>query len=56
MTVGELMDVLTNYDKDTKVWIAVGRNIYETEVAINISKIDWEISDSGLVICGNKKG
>lgn len=52
MTVSELIDVLKNYDDDAKVYIAVGRNTYDTSVAIRLSKLHWEVVSNDVVIVG----
>ena len=51
MTVSELIDVLKNYD-DAKVYIAIGRNTYDTSVAIRLSKLHWETESNDVVIVG----
>lgn len=52
MTVSELIDVLKNYDDDAKVYIAIGRNTYDTSVAICLSKLHWEVISNDVVIVG----
>lgn len=55
MTVSELIDVLKNYDDDAKVYIAIGRNTYDTSVAIRLSKLHWEVVSNDVVIVGVDK-
>ena len=55
MTVSELIDVLKNYDDDAKVYIAIGRNTYDTSVAIRLSKLYWETESNDVVIVGVDK-
>lgn len=52
MTVSELIDVLKNYDDDAKVYIAIGRNTYDTSVAIGLCKLSWEVVNNDVVIVG----
>lgn len=52
MTVSELIDVLKNYDDDAKVYIAIGRNTYNTSVAVRLSKLYWETESNDVVIVG----